>query len=53
MAVFYDVVPCILALMMAAVSTSEMSANLCETARRNIPGDDHVHTRRGENLKSN
>jgi hypothetical protein len=35
-----------------AASTSETSVNFCKTARRNIPEDNHLHTRRNENLKS-
>jgi hypothetical protein len=31
-----------IALMMEAVSTSETSVNLCETARRSIPEDSHL-----------
>jgi hypothetical protein len=38
--------------MMEAVSTSETSVNFYQTARRNIPEDSHLHTRRRENLKS-
>jgi hypothetical protein len=38
--------------MMEAVSTSETSANLCQTAWRNIPEDSHIQTRRRENQKS-
>jgi hypothetical protein len=32
--------------------TSETSANLYQTTRRNIPENNHIHTRRRENLKS-
>jgi hypothetical protein len=42
----------IIALMMEAVSTSETSVNIYQTAGRNIPEDSHLHTRRRENLKS-
>jgi hypothetical protein len=42
----------LIALMMEAVSTSEMSVSFYQTTRRNIPEDSHVHTRRRENLKS-
>jgi hypothetical protein len=42
----------IIALMMAAVSISEMLVNFYETTRRNIPEDSHLHSRRRENLKS-
>jgi hypothetical protein len=64
MIVFWDVVPCslaevnrrfrgaVIALMMKAASTSEMSANFYQTTRRNILEDSHLHTRRRENLKS-
>jgi hypothetical protein len=38
-------------LMMEAISTSEMSVNVYQTTRRNIPDDSHLHTCR-ENLKS-
>jgi hypothetical protein len=38
--------------MMEAVSTSETSVNFYVTTRRNIPEDNHLHTRRRENLKS-
>jgi hypothetical protein len=41
-----------IALTMEAVSTSETSANFYQTARRNIPEDSYLHTRRRENLKS-
>jgi hypothetical protein len=40
----------IIALMMAAVTTSETSVSFYEIARRNIP-EDSRHTRRRENLK--
>jgi hypothetical protein len=39
-------------MMMEEVLTSETSVNFYETARRNIPEDCHLHTRRRENLKS-
>jgi hypothetical protein len=42
----------IIALMMEAASTSETSVNFYQTTRRNIPEDNHLHTRRRENLKS-
>jgi hypothetical protein len=35
-----------------AVSTSETSVNFHQTARRNNPEDNHLHTGRRENLKS-
>jgi hypothetical protein len=38
--------------MMEAASTSETLVNFHQTARRNIPQDGHLHTRRRENLKS-
>jgi hypothetical protein len=43
----------IVALMMEAISTSETWVNFYQTARRNIPEDSYLHTRRQENLKSN
>jgi hypothetical protein len=39
-------------LMIEAVSSSETSVNICQTTRRNIPEDCHLHIRRRENLKS-
>jgi hypothetical protein len=42
----------IIALMMEAVSNSERSANFYQTAWRNIPEDNHLHTRcLSKNLK--
>jgi hypothetical protein len=41
-----------IALMMEAVSTSETSVNFYQTIQRNIPEDNHLHTRRRENLRS-
>jgi hypothetical protein len=38
--------------MMEAAVTSETSVNFFQTARRNIPEDSHLYTRRRENLKS-
>jgi hypothetical protein len=38
--------------MMEAAITSEALVNFYQTARRNIPEDFHLHTRRRENLKS-
>jgi hypothetical protein len=38
--------------MMVAVSTSETSIDFFETARRNNPEDNCLHTRRREDLKS-
>jgi hypothetical protein len=66
MTVFWDVVPrslvkidrhfkgakVLTASIMRAISTSEMSVNFYQTARRNIPEDSHLHTHRRENLKS-
>jgi hypothetical protein len=42
--VFWDIAPysLMIALMMEAVSTSETSVNLYQTARRNIPEDSHL-----------
>jgi hypothetical protein len=40
-----------IALMMVAISTSEESVNLFQTAWYNIPLDSHLHTRR-QNVKS-
>jgi hypothetical protein len=37
---------------MEAASTSETSANLYQTTRRNTPEDSDLHTRRCENMKS-
>jgi hypothetical protein len=42
----------LIAMMVEAVSTSEMSVNFYDTTRRNIPEDNQLHTRRRENLKS-
>jgi hypothetical protein len=58
--VFWDAAPCSLvevyqrlALMMVeAACISETLVNIYQTTRRNIPGDNHLHTRRRENLKS-
>jgi hypothetical protein len=41
----------LIVLMMEAVITSEMSVS-CETTRRNIPEDSHLHIRHPENLTS-
>jgi hypothetical protein len=41
-----------IALVIVAVSTSEKSVNICQATRCNIPEDNHLHTRRHENLKS-
>jgi hypothetical protein len=38
--------------MMEAVRTSEMSVNFNVTARRGIPEESKLHTRRRENLKA-
>jgi hypothetical protein len=40
------------ALTMEAVSTSEMSANFCQTTLHNIPEDSHLHTCDYKELKS-
>jgi hypothetical protein len=40
------------AMMMEAARTSEMSANVYQTTRRNSPKDSNFHTRRRDNLKS-
>jgi hypothetical protein len=37
-----------IALMIEAVSSSETSVNINQTARCNIPKDSHLHTRRRE-----
>jgi hypothetical protein len=42
----------LIALMMDAVSVSEMSVSFYQTTRRNISLDSHLHTRRRENLTS-
>jgi hypothetical protein len=39
--------------MMGAASTSETSANFYQTTRRYSPEDNHLHSCRRENLKSN
>jgi hypothetical protein len=36
---------------MAAVRNSETSANINQTTRRNIPDDNHLHSRRRQDLK--
>jgi hypothetical protein len=41
-----------IALMKEAVSTSETSANIYQTTRRNIVEDSHLHTRRRESPAS-
>jgi hypothetical protein len=38
-------------LVIEAANTSETSVNIYWSARRNIPEDSHLHTRRRENLK--
>jgi hypothetical protein len=38
--------------MMEAASTSETPVNFCQTTRRNIAEDSHLHTRHRDNLKS-
>jgi hypothetical protein len=68
MTAFWDIAPCslvevdrcfkvltasiIIAMMMKAVSTSEMLVNFYETTRHNIPEGCHLLVRRHENLKS-
>jgi hypothetical protein len=47
-----SIISAILALMMEAVKPSETSVSFYQTARRDIPEDSHLHTRRRENLKS-
>jgi hypothetical protein len=42
----------LIALMMEAVRTSETSVYFNETTQHCIPEGCHLHTRRGENLKS-
>jgi hypothetical protein len=42
----------LIALMMEAVITSEMSVNFYQITRRNIPEDSHLHASRRENPKS-
>jgi hypothetical protein len=44
--------PSLLALMMEAANTSEMSVKFYQTIRRNDRENSHPHTRRRENLKS-
>jgi hypothetical protein len=44
--------PSLIALMIEAASASEMLVNFYQTTRRNNPEDNHLHTRRRENLKS-
>jgi hypothetical protein len=59
MVVVWDVSPCSLVdtdrriiLMTEAVRSSETSVNMYQNTGCNIPEDSHLHTRRGENLKS-
>jgi hypothetical protein len=47
-----SIIRAMIAQMMEAASTSERSVEFYETARRNIPEDSYLHTRRRENLKS-
>jgi hypothetical protein len=42
----------LIALMLEARNTSEMSVNFYQTTRYNNPEDSHCHTRRRDNLKS-
>jgi hypothetical protein len=66
MTVFWEVAPCslveielhfrgayasIITLMMEAVSTFETLVSFCQTTRRDIPEDSHLHIRLRENLK--
>jgi hypothetical protein len=46
-----SVIRAMIALMMEATSTSEISVNFYQTTRRNNPEDSHLRTRRRENLK--
>jgi hypothetical protein len=48
---FYIFTRLLIALMMEAVITSETLENFCRTARRNIPEDSYVHTRRRGKFK--
>jgi hypothetical protein len=50
MAVFWDVTPC--SLVDIERCFSETSVSIYQATQRNIPEDNHVHTRRRENLKS-
>jgi hypothetical protein len=50
MVVFWVVA--LIALMMEAANTSEMSVNFCQTTRRYSPEDSHLRTHRRENLKT-
>jgi hypothetical protein len=52
MAVFWVVMPFLIALMMEAASTSETLVNFYQTTRRHNPEDSHLRTRRREHLKS-
>jgi hypothetical protein len=55
MVVFWVVAPCnlrLIALIMEVSSTSETSVKFYYTTRCNNPEDNHLHTRRRENLKS-
>jgi hypothetical protein len=52
MTVFWDDVPCsLIALMMEAISTSEISINLNDTIQHNIPEDSYLHVVTGYTLK--
>jgi hypothetical protein len=42
----------VFALIMKVVGTFEMTVNFYRTIRRNMPEDNHLHTRRRDNLKS-
>jgi hypothetical protein len=55
MIVFWGNAPCGLvdiALMMEVQNSSQTSVSCCQTPRRNVPEDGHLHTRRCENMKS-
>jgi hypothetical protein len=41
----------VITLMTEAVSSSEMTINIYQTIRRNIPEDSHLHTRCREDMK--
>jgi hypothetical protein len=47
----YTIIKAIIALMMEAISTSKAPASGYQTTRRNIPEDNHLHTRHRENLQ--
>jgi hypothetical protein len=47
-----SIIKALIALMVAAASTSETSVNFYQTIRRNNPEDSHFRTRLRENLRS-